>query len=297
MNYRHAYHAGNFADVVKHAVLALVLTHLSKKESAWRFIDTHAGPGATDLSADEPARTGEWRDGIGRIAAHLGLKPLAGSDIAAAPTPSSDARAALEPYAQALLAANADGLLRHYPGSPEIARALARRQDRLTLCELHPADAATLSARYAGDWQVKTIEIDGWLALGAFVPPKERRGLVLVDPPFEEPGEFDRLVGGLAKAHERWPTGAYILWHAVKDVSSAHTYERALRATSIPKVLFAELFIRERTGVSLDGSGLAIVNPPFTLEGHLAALLPYLAAALARGKGAGFRLERLTREI
>jgi 23S rRNA (adenine2030-N6)-methyltransferase len=297
MNYRHAYHAGNFADVVKHAVLALILAHLSKKESAWRFIDTHAGPGSTDLSADEPSRTGEWRDGIGRIAEHLGLKPIAGSDAATAQAPAPAARAALAPYVQALFAANPDGVLRTYPGSPEIARALARRQDRLTLCEIHPADGAALRTRFAGDQNVKTIALDGWLALGAFVPPKERRGLVLVDPPFEEPGEFGRLADGLFKAYQRWPTGTYVLWHAVKDVASAHAYERALGASSIPKILFAELFIRERTGTALDGSGLAIVNPPFTLEGHLAALLPYLAAALARGPGAGFRLEQLTREI
>jgi 23S rRNA (adenine2030-N6)-methyltransferase len=290
MNYRHAYHAGNFADVVKHAVLALVLAHLSKKEAAWRFIDTHAGPGATDLSADQPARTGEWRDGIGRIAVHLGLKPLPGSDIAAAPAPAPPVRAALAPYAQALLAANPDGVLRTYPGSPQIARALARRQDRLTLCEIHPEDGAALRARFAGDQNVKAIEIDGWLALGAFVPPKERRGVVLVDPPFEEPGEFERLVDGLVKAHQRWPTGIYCLWHPIKDEAAVAAYERALRATSIPKILFAELFIRERPGTTFDGCGLAIVNPPYMLEANLRAMLPYLSQILAQGPGADYRI-------
>ena len=194
------------------------------------------------------------------------------------------------------MSANPNGVLRTYPGSPAVARALARRQDRLSLCELHPADAATLRARYAGDQNVKTFDLDGWLALGSFVPPKERRGAVLIDPPFEADGEFTRLASGLAGAHARWPTGAYLLWHPIKDLAPARAYERTLRAAGIPKILFAELFIRKPTNETFDGCGLVIVNPPFTLEPALRTLLPYLAAALAQGAGAGARFDWLAGE-
>lgn len=296
MNYRHAYHAGNFADVVKHAALALVLDHLSRKDAGWRVIDTHAGIGAYDLSAEEPTRTGEWRAGIARLAPHLGLRLADHALVAAAPAPPAGAREALAPYARALAAANTDGMLRTYPGSPAVARALARRQDRLSLCELHPEDAQTLRARYAGDQNVKTFDLDGWLALGSFVPPKERRGLVLVDPPFEETGEFDRLASGLAQAYARWPTGTYMLWHPVKDAAPVRAYERAIRNAGIPKVVLAELFVRAPTHSTFDGCGLVIVNPPYTLEPALRTLLPYFAAALAQGAGGAQRLDWLAGE-
>src|SRR5262245_95776 len=164
MNYRHAFHAGNFADVVKHAVLALLIERLKAKDTAFRVVDTHAGIGLYDVAGDEARRTGEWERGIGRIYGR-NLDPiLAGL---------------MQPYLDAVRAANDGGQLRFYPGSPWIARHLLRRQDRLTAVELHPEDAAGLAARFAGDRQVKTIRLDGWLAMGAFVPPKERRGLVL----------------------------------------------------------------------------------------------------------------------
>jgi 23S rRNA (adenine2030-N6)-methyltransferase len=298
VNYRHAYHAGNFADVVKHAALGLVLRHLSLKPAAWRFIDTHAGIGLYELGGDEATRTDEWRSGIGRLAPMLGLELPAGEALGLAPARplSPDARRALEPYAAALAAANPDGRLRRYPGSPAIARALARRQDRLTLCELHPADGVTLADRYAGDQNVKVIALDGWLAPGAFVPPKERRGVVLLDPPFEEAGEFDRLAAGLIKAHRRWPTGIYMLWHPIKETGDVVAYDRALADAGIPRMLRAEFFIRERTGVTFDGCGLTIVNPPYTLEADLRALLPALASVFAQGPGARFGLNWLTRE-
>jgi len=291
MNYRHAYHAGNFADILKHAVLALILRHLNLKPGPWRFIDTHSGIGLYDLAADAPSRTGEWRLAIARLASHLGLSLpeqalVATSDI----RPSDEALGALEPYAQALRAANPDGVLRFYPGSPRIARALARSQDRLTLTELHNEDAKRLTGEFGGDYQVKVRALDGWLALGAFVPPKERRGLVLVDPPFEEPGEFDRLVSGLIKAHRRWPTGTYMLWHPIKDRAGPRAYERMLIEAQIPKMLLAELFVRERTEGAFNGCGIVVVNPPFTLQADLEALLPYLASCLKQGPGAEHRL-------
>ncbi len=289
MNYRHAFHAGNFADVLKHAVLALILRHLNLKPAAWRFIDTHSGPGLYDLRAEAPQRTGELRSGVGRLAPLLGLRTEGGIAAPEVTVPNV-ALSALEPYAQALHAANPDGALRFYPGSPRIARALARRQDRLTLTELHEADAKRLGAEFDGDRQAKVRTLDGWLALGAFVPPKERRGLVLVDPPFEEPGEYERLAHGLVNAHRRWSGGSYLLWHAIKDMKAAEAYEQALFETGIPKLLLAELFIRKPTGTTFDGCGILAVNPPYTLQSDLEALLPFLANVLAQGPGASHRL-------
>ena len=180
MNYRHAFHAGNFADVMKHATLALLIERLKAKETAFRVIDTHAGPGLYDLTADQATRTGEWRQGIGRVW---------GKEL------DPELATLLAPYLGAVAAAN-DGsaALTRYPGSPWIARHLFRRQDRLTAVELHPEDGEALSALFAGDIQVRTIALDGWLALGAFVPPKERRGIVFVDPPYEERDDFETLL-------------------------------------------------------------------------------------------------------
>src|SRR5262245_32697079 len=189
MNYRHAFHAGNFADVVKHAVLARILVHLREKPQPFRVIDTHAGAGAYDLAGPEAARTGEWRDGIGRLVA------------ATLPPPAA---ALIEDYLAAIAARNPAGKLSTYPGSPALARALMRRQDRLIACELEPKAAAALAAELRGDPRAKAIAIDGWTALSAYVPPKERRGLVLVDPPFEAPDDLSRLVQGLAAAHRKW---------------------------------------------------------------------------------------------
>jgi 23S rRNA (adenine2030-N6)-methyltransferase len=185
MNYRHSYHAGNFADVLKHVVLAQIIAYLKRKDQAFRVIDTHAGVGLYDLSSEEAQKTGEWRGGIGRVDRGKAM---------------SDRLAAfLEPWLTAVRALNPDGGMRLYPGSPKLARLLFRKQDRLSAIELHPADAKQLSSLFEGDFQVRVTELDGWLALGAHLPPKEKRGLVLIDPPFEQDGEFDRLVDGLAQ--------------------------------------------------------------------------------------------------
>jgi 23S rRNA (adenine2030-N6)-methyltransferase len=213
MNYRHAYHAGNFADVVKHAVLCRVLTHLREKPAAFRIIDTHAGAGRYDLAGPEAGKTLEWRDGIGRLMGAT-LPPPVG--------------ALLTPYLDAVAALNPDGRLARYPGSPVLAQALLRRQDRLIACELEPRAAAALERELAGDNRAKAIAIDGWTALTAYVPPTERRGVVLIDPPFEQPDEFARLGQGLAAAHRKWPTGIYLLWYPIKDPAEVQRFTRGL---------------------------------------------------------------------
>lgn len=282
MNYRHSYHAGNFADVFKHAVLALMVRHLLAKDSAFRYLDTHAGIGLYDLEADEASRTGEWRGGVGRLWGKA-LDPALAE--------------VLEPWRQAVAAVNPGGGLRFYPGSPELVRSLMRPGDRLTLCELHPEDAAALRARYRRDARVTAVEIDGYTALNAYLPPKERRGLVLVDPPFEEGGEFHRLINGLKRAHNKWPTGIYAIWYPIKDVLQTDGFTQSLGKDGIADMIAAELLIRrpnDRT--KLNGSGLIIVNPPWTLTKDLKALLPGLAEHLGEDADARGRLVTLAGE-
>lgn len=280
MNYRHAYHAGNFADVVKHAVLARIVEYLKQKDKAFRVIDTHAGIGLYDLSSSEAGKTGEWHGGIGRVT-EADLDPKL--------------EAFLAPYLDAVRAANPQGGLARYPGSPFVARHLLRKQDRLSAIELHPQDAARLKAVFAGDIQVRVIELDGWLALGAHLPPKEKRGLVLVDPPFEQAGEFDRLVDGLIKAHQRWPGGIYALWYPIKDRRAVAEFHHGLAESGIPKILDISFDIRPSgREPRLDGSGMVVVNPPFTLEEKLLRALPALHGLLAEEPAAPWSVRWLT---
>jgi 23S rRNA (adenine2030-N6)-methyltransferase len=283
VNYQHAYHAGNFADVLKHAVLCRVLVYLRTKPAAFRVIDTHAGSGLYDLAGIEAAKTGEWRDGIGR---------LAGADLAAAPA------ALLAPYLDAVASFNPEGMLTAYPGSPALAQALLRRQDRLIACELEPQQAAALAHHLRGDGRTKAVAIDGWTALSAYVPPKERRGLVLIDPPFEQPGEFTRLVQGLAAAHRKWATGLYLIWYPIKDPHEVAAFARKLGRLGIGNMLRVELTVETASNAGgLRGCGLIVVNPPWTLHEELAILLPALTRTLSRDGAGSFKIEQLTGEI
>ncbi|MER9883474.1 23S rRNA (adenine(2030)-N(6))-methyltransferase RlmJ [Mesorhizobium sp. M0118] len=282
MNYRHAYHAGNFADVVKHVVLSRLIEYLKQKDKAFRVIDTHAGIGRYDLSSTEAQKTGEWQGGIGRLV-----------DAAL----DAPAAALLAPYLEAVRSLNPDGGVKKYPGSPLIARHLMRKQDRLSAVELHPKDAARLKSLFDGDFQTRVIELDGWLALGAHLPPKEKRGLVLIDPPFEEEGEFGRLVDGLQRAHRRWPGGIYALWYPLKDRRAVAAFRKALKQTGISKLLDIGFEIRpDAVEPSLDGCGMVVVNPPFTLEGELQTLLPALHRLLALEQPSHWTLDWLAGE-
>ncbi len=281
MNYRHAYHAGNFADVVKHAVLALLIERLKLKDKAFRVIDSHAGIGLYDLASPLAAKTGEWEQGIGK---------LLGPDLKPVPM-SGKLATALAPYFAAIRAVNPEGRLRYYPGSPMVARMLMRPIDRLTAVELNSDDAKLLVSRFAGDIQVKAIELDGYLALGSFVPPKERRGLVLVDPPYEEPNEFRTLADGFLKAHERWPTGMYALWYPVKDPGAVKNFLKRLQDSGVQRLLGTEFWIRDRaTPDTFNGTGLVLCNPPWKLEDTLETLLAGLVPLLGVDNGAGRRV-------
>ncbi|MDC9822361.1 23S rRNA (adenine(2030)-N(6))-methyltransferase RlmJ [Devosia sp. ZB163] len=266
MNYSHAFHAGNFADVMKHIVLTRLVQYLQKKDAAFRVIDTHAGIGRYDLTGEIAKRSPEWVDGIGRL-----LKT---------PLPQK-AQALAEPYLKVIAEMNPGGGVETYPGSPLLVRKLFRPQDRLSALELHPEYVKRLGALFEGDVQVRVIHLDGWLALNAHVPPKEKRGLVLVDPPFEEKGEFDRMIDGLVKGHRKFANGIYALWYPLKDTRAVHDFISGLHATGIPKMLRAEVSVRPASNPPrLHGSGMILVNPPFTLEGELRVLLPALAQLL-----------------
>lgn len=263
--YRHAFHAGNFADVVKHSLLVALLEALQRKDTPLCVLDTHAGLGRYDLASPEACKNREYAEGIGRVYAEGSAPPAAAR------------------YLELVRALNAGGsALRWYPGSPRIARALLRPQDRLVLTELNRADHAVLKREFAGDRQVAVHLQDAYQGLKAFLPPAERRGLVLIDPAYELKDEYERAAAGLAGAHRRWPTGVYALWYPLLTASLARGLHEGLRAGGIRKVLRAELWVRPEARDRLSGSGMLIVNPPWRLEAELAELLPWLQARLCQ---------------
>ena len=266
MNYRHAYHAGNFADVVKHVLLTRLIVYLKRKDKGFRVFDTHAGRGRYDLAADEATRTGEAADGVLRL-------------MAAAPQLATDPL-----FADYFAALAPDIGAGRYPGSPLIARRLLRQQDRLSAYELHPADAAALKAEFAGDVQVKAITLDGWLALKSHVPPKEKRGLVLIDPPFEKASEVDDILAGLSAAKRRWPQGVYALWFPLKRTTMASALHEGLAGLGFAERVTAEFLLEAYDLVEprFVGTGLAVLNPPFTFAGEARAALKTLAPLLGR---------------
>ena len=282
MNYRHAFHAGGFADVIKHIVLVRILVYLQEKPAAFRVIDTHAGAGVYDLEAEEAQRSGEWLTGIARIM-------QARFTERSAPL--------LKPYLDIVRAFNSQNALKIYPGSPLIARALLRPQDRLTACELEPKARKHLIDALRRDPQARVVDLDGWVALPAFVPPNERRGLILIDPPFEAKDEFERLGSGFATAFAKWPTGTYLIWYPVKsrratDQLAQQVADAAVNAKPAGSCLRLEFSVAPQLPDSaLASTGLLIVNPPWTLQGELKSILPELEKPLGQGGVGRFRLE------
>lgn len=282
MNYRHIYHAGNFADVVKHAALTLVLDHLKRKDAPFAVIDTHGGIGRYDLTSVEAGKTGEAQAGILRALAAGPATP----DLAA--------------YFAVVQGMNPPGQpLRWYPGSPRLARALLRPQDRLAVVELHPDDAAALKAEFAHDPQVGVHHRDAYEALKALLPPKERRGLVLIDPPFEERDELAKLVRGVKAAMTRWPTGIYGIWYPIKAAEPIRRFHAELTQAVAAKSAFAaELLLHTDDAPDrLNGCGMLLINPPWQLDEALERLLPDLLRRLAVAEGQGTtRVEWLVRD-
>jgi len=282
MNYRHDFHAGGFADVIKHIVLVRILVYLQEKPAAFRVIDSHAGAGRYDLSGEEARRGGEWLTGIARIMqARFSEKTLL----------------LLKPYLDIVRAFNPLAPLTAYPGSPLIARALLRPQDRLTACEVEPGARKRLIDALRRDAQARVVDLDGWTALPAFVPPNERRGLVLIDPPFEARDEFERMQAGFAEAFAKWPTGIYLLWYPAKSRRAAdglaqHVAEIAGTTAGGGKCLRLEFSVAPQTaGAALASAGVLVVNPPWTLADELKAILPELEKPLGQGGAGRFKLE------
>ena len=270
MNYRHAYHAGNFADCMKHALLLLLLRAMQRKDKPLLVLDTHAGIGGYRLDEGPAAKTGEWRDGIAKV-------------LAARPAALEDYIGLVEPL----------GL---YPGSPAIAAALLRPGDRLLCCELHEEDARALKARFAGQRNVAVHERDGYTALPAFLPPPERRGLVLIDPPYERPDEFAVAVEHLEVGWAKFKSGVFALWYPIKHRAPVRAFFEAVRRSRLRDVVAAELWVAAPVDPArLNGCGLLVVNPPYGFAPAAAPVLAALRDALGGASG-GWAVERLVDE-
>ena len=277
--YRHHFHAGNFADVFKHALLTRLLLVLATKDKALCYVDTHAGIGLYDLTHAWAKKNAEFRDGIARLMAR------------------DDVPARIAPYLDAVRAENRGGRLRYYPGSPRLARRFLRPADRMVLSELNEADVAALGTLFARDRKVTVHLMDGYHSLKAHLPPPERRGLVLIDSSFDRAGELRRLARALAAGYERWPTGVYALWYPLLEPPAIRGFERDIVATGIRKILQLELSVHpEGTSPTLRGCGLLVVNPPFRFDEEAGEIVPWLARALATVGEGTYRMRWLVPE-
>lgn len=277
MNYRHAYHAGNFGDCLKQALLAWLVLRLQEKDRPITVMETHAGAGAYDLAGAEAQATGEWQSGIGRL--------------------FTDPPVVLAAYIARVqgIMMEPDGL---FPGTPLLIRRLLRPTDRLICCERHAQEFAALKQLFATDHQVALHQRDGWEALRGLLPPAPRRGLVLIDPPYEEPEELARVAGGLCTAHARFPTGIFAAWYPIKHRSPVGAFHEELAASRLPHVLAAELYLREPTDPGrLNGAGVVVVRPPHEFAAAARAILDTLSERLGQGEpGGGAALLRITDE-
>lgn len=270
MNYRHAFHAGNHGDVLKHVLLTRVLNYMTEKDKPFRLLDAHAGIGRYNLSGPEAFKTGEWREGIGLLwEAQLG----------------AGERALIEPYLSILERMNHGGPFRSYCGSPEIAACLMRPKDKIVLNELHPQDRATLATNYVNDRRVRVTGVDAVQAVKAELPFPERRGVVLLDPAYESPDDMADLVRMIAYIMERMAQTVVIAWYPVKSEEFVANLLDKVKGLNFPRFLHIQLLVKEVNEFGgLAGSGLLVLNPPWLLEEECRTLLPFLARVLGKGK-------------
>jgi 23S rRNA (adenine2030-N6)-methyltransferase len=274
MNYRHGYHAGNFADVFKHTVLARVLTQMSAKDAPFRVIDTHAGAGRYDLDSEHAKKTAESENGIRKLLENL---------------PEGAALELLQPYLRAVKKHSPA-----YPGSPLIVQALARAKDAMVFCELHPEEFAALEKSVGRDRRARTLALDGWIALKSLLPPKERRGVILIDPPYEDPSEFRRVAEGIEEAAQRFATGVYLIWYPVKNRhDTGAAVRRIVRAASKPALKLEFEIDKPQADRPLCATGLLVINPPWKLKEECDVLLPALRHALAGADRGAVRIEAI----
>lgn len=278
LSYRHLFHAGNFADVFKHALLTRLLIALNGKETPWCYLDTHAGTGRYDLRHPWAQKAREYENGIARLWTRR------------------DIPAGLEPYLAAVRDENPDGSLRYYPGSPLLARRLARPGDRIVLSELNKSDFEELKALFARKRQTAVHLLDGYQALKAFLPPAERRGLILLDSSFDRAREFNRIAKALKQAHARWPTGIYAVWYPLMEAPAMRGFARDVTATGVRKILRIELDIASVGSGAIAGCGMLVVNPPWRFDEEARALLDWLWHALSPSGGGGARVGWLVPE-
>ncbi|EKO3673992.1 23S rRNA (adenine(2030)-N(6))-methyltransferase RlmJ [Vibrio metschnikovii] len=268
LSYRHSFHAGNHADVLKHIVQSLILNALQQKETPFVYHDTHSGVGRYDLTHEWSEKTGEYKQGIGRL------------------WQQADTPAEIDSYLDAVKALNQGEELRYYPGSPRIARAHLRAQDRMVLSELHPSDYPLLEQEFARDRQVAIYKQDGFARLKASLPPKERRGLVLIDPPYELAKEYRDVVQAIAQSHKRWSTGIYAIWYPVVNRCDIDDMLDGLANLGIRKILQIELGVAPDTNQrGMTASGMIVINPPWKLESEMQTILPFLKQAIAPATG------------
>jgi 23S rRNA (adenine2030-N6)-methyltransferase len=278
-SYRHLFHAGNFADVFKHALLARLLIALGAKGKPYFFLDTHAGTGRYDLSHEWAWKAREFENGIARL------------------WERKDIPAALAPYLDIVRAENPKGRLRYYPGSPLFALKLKRADDRAAFTELNQDDCAELQAAVGSARNASVHLMDGYHALSAFLPPAEKRGLVLLDSSFDRAREFPRIVKALKEAHRRWATGVYAIWYPHMDAGSMHEFARSVERSGIRKVLRLELTVGGATETQhMRGCGLLVVNPPWKFDAEARPLLDWLARALGHDGGGKSKVDWLVRE-
>jgi 23S rRNA (adenine2030-N6)-methyltransferase len=275
MNYRHTYHAGSFTDVFKHIILTSLIKALLRKDNAICYLDTHAGAGYYDLFAEEAQKSKEFETGIGKLFHEKKVPGLIKQFLNCVQIINTH------------LTHSALSSLRYYPGSPAIMRYFLRAQDRLVLTELQPQQYQLLKNHFADSKHTSTHLLDGYQGLKAFLPPKERRGLILIDPPYERPNELAYLTAALPLALKRFATGVYAVWYPIKDRKNIDQFHRELKETVQPPILIAELSLYpEDNAQHLNGSGVAILNPPWQLDKQISEYLPWLWKTLStRGQG------------
>ncbi|MBK5913577.1 23S rRNA (adenine(2030)-N(6))-methyltransferase RlmJ [Rhodocyclus purpureus] len=277
LSYRHAFHAGNHADVLKHLVLVQLVAYMAQKDKPFWYIDTHAGAGAYALDSAYAQKLAEFREGVGRL------------------WQRKDLPAVVKAYVDEVRRFNGEGGLRRYPGSPLVAAQTLREQDRMRLFELHPSDSRSLKSTFADAGKRVVVDAsDGFVGLKALLPPASRRALTLIDPPYEEKRDYERVIVAMRDALERFATGVYCVWYPQLARREAQELPDRLKKLGAKSWLHATLRVTAPSadGFGMHGSGLFIVNPPWTLQATLAEVLPYLAEVLATGDGAGYTLEQ-----
>lgn len=279
LSYRHSFHAGNFADVLKHTVQSLIIESLKQKPKPFVYHDTHSAAGRYDLGDDKSEKTGEYKEGIARLWHRNDIPEL------------------MEPYLATVKALNPDGELKFYPGSPRVAKQLMEQANRLELTELHPTDIELLKQEFKGDRKVRIQQLDGYLGLKAMLPPAQRRALVLIDPPYELKTEHNDAIKGIVESHKRFATGIYALWYPVVSRAQVSRFCEKFAAQGIGNILRIEMCVKQDTKeFGMTGSGMIIVNPPWKLEQQMQQLLPWLTTQLKQDEGAHFTIEWLVAE-